>query len=806
MSFHRYTLLIPTFLIISSLAFGEWTHRYPKVDGQRHHIYLEGYEFPIISSKPKYPAESTDGAYLAFSAHGYIWIMDLKTMSARQLTDTGYVDSRPRWSNDSSKIAFVRDKGTDTSIIVMYLDTKKTVEINTPAIELDPEFSTDDKQVYFSSSQNGQLAIWSYELATASQSQITNLKGHSRNVRFSSDDQHIYFNHLSWPKRQIIALDLSNNSREIINEDSIAGQLSFDIHPNKDIITYNRAINDDLNLITADLKKMELYSNLTPGHFYVQDPSWSHNGKSIYFTEPTVTGDWQLKIIPIDGGSPKNLDVKKWIWKKDRTSVSIKTKKGGNKVASRLSILDSNGHPILNPDGPNYFDSQNGHYYFYSNGEISIDVPRGKISLLASAGLTTLSSKSELDTNLTKDTEINLTEVWSPEKNGYKSADFHLHLNYDGPFRGVLEHIEPLLEGENLDIATPQAANLHSRLMDREFKNQTLQLPSGRLIKFAQEIRSHFHGHIGSVGPSEFYYPWYWGPGYPALIDGNKTNADVISFVNSFPDSIATYVHPIAVNIDPFETNNISNIPIEFLPNAILEKDVGLELVCAWSDEFGTTNLWYRLLNIGKPILAMAGTDMFVDFQRTPAIGSARIYAKHKSKNVNWSDYIEAVKNGASFVTNGPMIEFKLNKTIEHGDIVESGEQQYTLKVFSSVPVDKVEIIINGTSVKEFAGINKGENKTFSGLLDIPVGGWIAARATGGKAMWPSMDSYSFAHTSPIWINFVGSTEPNAKRVATEELTFAMNELKNIAQERYKGENITALLEQFEKAKDSLKN
>ena len=66
--------------------------------------------------------------------------------------------------------------------------------------------------------------------------------------------------------------------------------------------------------------------------------------------------------------------------------------------------------------------------------------------------------------------------------------------------------------------------------------------------------------------------------------------------------------------------------------------------------------------------------------------------------------------------------------------------------------------------------------------------------------MWPSMDSYPFAHTSPIWINFVGSTEPNAKRVATEELTFAINELKNIAQERYKGENITALLEQFERA------
>ena len=241
----------------------------------------------------------------------------------------------------------------------MHLDTKKSVEINTPAIELDPEFSPDDKQIYFSSSQNGQLAIWSYELATASQSQITNLKGHSRNVRFSSDDQHIYFNHLSWPKRQIIALDLSNNSPEIINEDSIAGQLSFDIHPNKDIITYNRAINDDLNLITADFKKMELYSNLTPGHFYVQDPSWSHNGKSnLFYRAHNYRRLAVKKLSPIDGGSPKILDVKKWIWKKDRTSLSIKTKKGGNKVASRLSILGSDGHPILNPDGPNYFDSK----------------------------------------------------------------------------------------------------------------------------------------------------------------------------------------------------------------------------------------------------------------------------------------------------------------------------------------------------------------------------------------------------------------------------------------------------------------
>ena len=806
MKLSKQFLIIATFISISSYSLGEWTNRYPKVEGQRHHIYLEGYEFPILSSNPKYPAESIDGKHLAFSAHGYIWIMDLNTNVATQLTDSGAIDSRPRWSNDGRKITFVRDKGTDTAIVVMDLFNNESTEIDTPAIELDPEFSPDDSKILFSSSQAGQLAIWSHNLDTNNQTQLTNLKGHSRNVRFGPTKQKIYFNHLSWPERQIIAFDISKKSFEIIKTDSIAGQLSFDIHPNKKIISYNWAINDDLNLITADLNQMGLYSNLTPGKFYAQDPSWSQDGKSIYYTEPNSTGDWQLKKISVDGGKSNNLEVEKWLWKEDRRSISIKTKKAGVSVASRLAIMDSNGHPILSPTSPNYFDSQNGYYYFYSDGEVLVDVPREEISILASGGLTTLASHTKLNAQNSDETIINLEEIWNPENYGYKSADFHLHLNYDGPFRRVVKDIGPLMEGENLDIATPQAANLHSRLMDKEFKNTSQRLPSGRLIKFAQEIRSHFHGHIGAVGPSDFYYPWYWGPGYPELSEGNKSNADVISFINSYPDSIATYVHPITLNIDPYESDSVSNIPIEFIPNAILHDDVGLELVCAWSDELGTTKLWYGLLNAGYPVVAMAGTDMFVDFQRTPAIGSARIYAKHSSEKLDWSNYVNAIKNGNSFVTNGPIIELTLSDKIEHGGIIEDGAQSFSLKLSSTVSVENAEIVINGIVVKKFRGVQAGETREYEGSITIPEGGWVAARAYGGETVWPAMDSYPFAHTSPIWINFKGSTESSSEKEAKEKLVFAMETLEKIAVDRYEDENISNLLTQFSKAKAALLN
>ena len=109
----------------------------------------------------------------------------------------------------------------------------------------------------------------------------------------------------------------------------------------------------------------------------------------------------------------------------------------------------------MSPTSPNYFDSQNGSYYFYSDGEVLVDVPREEISILASGGLTTLASHTKLNAQNSDETIINLEEIWNPENHGYKSADFHLHLNYDGPFRRVVKDIGPLMEGENLDIATP---------------------------------------------------------------------------------------------------------------------------------------------------------------------------------------------------------------------------------------------------------------------------------------------------------------------------------------------------------------
>ncbi|MFT5186920.1 MAG: TolB protein, partial [Porticoccaceae bacterium] len=294
--------LLLLLLICSFAAQAEWTNRYPKVDGQRHHIYLESYELPILSSGPKYPAPSPDGESIAFASHGWIWVMDISTQMATRVTNGESIDGRPRWSGDSRHLAFVRDNSTDSSIVIIELGTDKTVEINTPTIELDPEFAPDGKSIYLSSGKSGLLNIWRYNLKDGAMTMITDLDGHSRNPRLSTDGNTLFFSHLDWPERQIRSLNLESGEETILKTDSIGGQFSFDMHPTKDVVSYTWPVNDDLNLMLADVAKLNPIINLTPGRTYIQDPAWSADGSSVYYSEPDSHQQFKMKQVSALGG------------------------------------------------------------------------------------------------------------------------------------------------------------------------------------------------------------------------------------------------------------------------------------------------------------------------------------------------------------------------------------------------------------------------------------------------------------------------------------------------------------------------
>lgn len=266
-----------------------------------------------------------------------------------------------------------------------------------------------------------------------------------------------------------------------------------------------------------------------------------------------------------------------------------------------------------------------------------------------------------------------------------------------------------------------------------------------------------------------------------------------------------SYVHPVSGRI-PFPQNgNPMGLPLELVPDALLGDVDTIEVACLWSDELGTSDAWYRLLNLGLPIMPSAGSDTMHNFYRTMAIGSTRIYAKPEGA-LNLTSFLSAVRRGRSFVTNGPLMKLSIDDA-EPGGVINASPNQivkWRLDVWSSVPVEKVEILVNGKVAWSGKGLDAAGQRTFTGSVNAPRGGWIAARVYGGATKPPLMDSYPFAHSAPVWFDRIGSSDPAAARQSAQELLRWMDVAEKRLNEGYTGASVVKLQQRFADARRRL--
>jgi TolB protein len=794
--------------LLSAGASGQWTNRYPKVANVAHHVYLEGYNLPTLNAGTTDPAPSPDGRTLAVAARGWLWSIDLTTREARRLTRGGSLDSRPTWSPDGKQLAFVRDDGKDTSILLLDLVSgKERVVVNTPALDLDPAFSHDGRALFYSSAESGDIDLWRIDLSTGEKKRLTTDKGLELQPQPLPGDAQLLYVAKIGSIDSISLIDLRDGTRRVLHEEGIASQLRPALKPDGRSFVANLPAQDRWQLWLMDTKggvSIQLAHNAR----YPLMPAWSPDNNYIYFAEPDSNERFHVFRIPATGGTPEDVSPLSWSWGEPTTRLIVKTHAQGEaaNLPARLSIVDDKGHALLPDTGQPRFDGQNGTVFFYSPGVITAEVPAGEVRVLAAHGFgsTPISASRRVSAGETTTIELEMpAPLWNPASEGWRSADLHSHLNYGGPYLLTPEDILLDMQAEALDLSTPQLANLHTRFMDVEWWNwrRTSEPP---MIAFAQEVRSHFLGHVGVVGADSLFWPWYYGPGYPVYDNLDLPNSVALQFARA-RGGINSYVHPVSGR-NPFpQTGAPAGLPLELVPDALAGDVDTLEIACLWSDELGTSEAWYRLLNLGLPIAPSAGSDTMHNFYRTMAIGSTRVYAKPEGA-MNLTSFLQAVRRGRSFVTNGPMVKFSVGDAEAGGSINAAPGQaiEWKLDAWAALPVETVEILVNGQVAWSGKGLEAAGHKTFNGRINAPRGGWIAARVYGGATKWPVMDSYPFAHTAPIWFGRVGSFERDAARRAAQDLLRWMDVAEKRLNEGYAGASVAQLQRRFADARRNL--
>ncbi|MBM4071271.1 MAG: hypothetical protein FJ271_20390 [Planctomycetes bacterium] len=184
---------------------------------------------------------------------------------------------------------------------------------------------------------------------------------------------------------------------------------------------------------------------------------------------------------------------------------------------------------------------------------------------------------------------------------------------------------------------------------------------------------------------------------------------------------------------------------------------------------------WYDLLNAGirVPLVGSSGKE-----SNTCQLGSMRTYARlAPGDEFSGKSWIEAVRRGATFITNGPLLSLTANGH-DPGQIVDlpaHGELLVRVEARSVAAFDHLELVQNGTVIAQATPSGSPGSATLELRLPAEESQWLAARCRGTQQL--------FAHTSALHVRIAGKP---AQRVpaALARLTTSLERLNDWARSK----------------------
>ena len=321
---------------VGSSVQAQWTNRYPCNVGFNHQVYLEGYELPIMANGPTDVAPSPDGRTVIVASRGWLWQMDMSTKTAKRLTSTSGMVSRPAWSADGRSVAFVRDDSRETSVVCVTCPAAANAwwtrewRSTHGLIPMGP-----NSRMRIS----GVAAIWICFLlrsAVAVRRGLFHSLACSCGRRLGRDGSIIYLSKTRSGGDQVVMRRGGAGEEIALLTGNIISQTRPALSPDGSLLAYNwpGVAGWELQLLSTDRLGAPITLVARPrGRPYA--PAWSADGKWIYYSQADDQAVFHLYRVAAVGGKVEEVRIEAWDYGVPTSTLQIISPTPGSTLRPR---------------------------------------------------------------------------------------------------------------------------------------------------------------------------------------------------------------------------------------------------------------------------------------------------------------------------------------------------------------------------------------------------------------------------------------------------------------------------------------
>ena len=765
-----------------------------------HNYYFREMYLPQLTTGPSSLSWSPDSKSLVYSMNGSLWRQDTGSGIAKQLTAGPGYDYQPDWSPSGERIVFVRYHNDAMELQLLELGTGKVRSLTDGgAVNVEPRWSPDGTRIAFVSTRDtGRFHLFVGDMiegSLVSRQLIEQRESDVARYYYSSFDHQLS---PAWSPDGNALIYISNPEipygtgaiwqrsltpdavPELVRMEETSWKARPDWSPDGNRIIYASYLGRQWHQlwVTTTEGNAEPFP-LTYGDFDITSPRWSPDGKNVAYVA-NQSEKMEIRIQDLVGGKvvQLNIDERHYLHPVAGLNLSV-TDENTRPVAARVAIVAADGRSYA-PDShwmhaDDSFDRDRADFetqYFHINGEVALTLPTGPAKVTVWRGLEHHIERHSINIVADRDNELtvrmrrlDLPQEWST----WIAGDVHVHMNYGGTYRNTPARLISQAKAEDLDVVFNLIVNKEQRVPDIEYFSTEPDESSNDevLLVHAQEFHTSFWGHLGFLGlNSHLLLPDYSAYPETAAASLYPDNVAVAKLARQQGAAVG-YVHPFEPPApNPATDNSITNaLPVDAALGIIDYYEV-----VGFADPHTSADIWYRLLNCGMRVNAAGGTDAMANYAslRGP-VGINRSFVQVQDMSGNATQrrdlWLDGLKSGRTMATNGPLLGFTVSGVGPGSEIsLTAGEHELHFSGFlrSVVPIDHLELVINGRVARTFELDTTGSSADLSGSVNVNHSGWILLRAWNENAHPLIFDLYPYATTNPVFVS-IGGERPRSK-------------------------------------------